>query len=148
MTQKQIYEIFKSFAKQHAMINDCMIGSYFKIDTVQHREYPIMNVTPKPSNGVVQQEVRSYDILFADILDTSETNLQEIWSDQEQNAYDFLRFYSATYGDTYLDLYDLRLNDNYTITPIYHLLVNDVAGVLLSITFISPMNTSRCIIPQ
>ena len=147
ITQKDLFEMFADFANTHAMINDFGIGSYFKIDTKQDRKYPLMWVTPKPTNFKPQENRYTFDLMFADILDTSETNLQDVWSDMEQLTQDFIRFFNTSYGQTAGDYYDVRLDDSYYKEPFLHLLDNEAAGYFLRITIITPANTSFCINP-
>jgi hypothetical protein len=139
--------MFQEFATQHGMINDFGVGTYYKIDTKQDRKYPLMWITPKPTNFKPQENRYTFDIMFADILDGSESNLQDVWSDMDQLAQDFIRFFNTTYGETKGDYYDVRLDVNYYKEPFLHLLDNEAAGYFLRITIITPANSSYCINP-
>ena len=148
ITEKKLFEIFQEYATNHGMINDFGVGDYFKIDTKKDRKYPLMWITPKATNFKPQENRYSFDVMFADILDPSETNLVDVWSDMDQLCSDFIRFFNVTYGQTSGDFYDVYLDSNYTKEPFLNLLDNQCAGYFLRITIITPFNTSWCINPQ
>jgi hypothetical protein len=148
ITLNKLISTFETFATNHTMINDFGCGSYYKIDTKQARKYPLMWITPTPSNWSTSENRFNFDIMFADILDPSETNQNEVWSDMEQLCQDFVRYLSTTYGVTSGELYDVRLDDAYYKEPFSHLLDNETAGYFLRITIITPANTSYCINPS
>jgi hypothetical protein len=141
---KQVIEKIKEFANGHGMINEVGVGSYYKIDTTT-RKYPLMWITPTPST-IVKTSIRlNFDIMFADILDGEESNLVDVWSDQLQNACDFVSYFATDGG--YED-FDLRLDEStVTIEPFMHLLDNECAGYFVRCTFVAPLALNPCANP-
>lgn len=144
MTQEKIFNIFEAFVSQHGQLKDFGVGSYFKIDTKEDRRYPLMWITPKPDNFKPQEDRFTFDIMIADILDSNETNLRQVWSDCEQIGQDFIRYFGTTYGYQSDEYYWLRLDTNYHKEPFMHLLGNEAAGYFYRLTFITTEDTSYC----
>jgi hypothetical protein len=150
ITVEKLVNIMKVFAFNHANLNTFGYGGYpYKVDTVQDLKYPFMWVTKTKDSNKIGQLNYSFQIAVADRLDSNEKNLLHVQSDCHQICLDFVRYYSRLYGAaTDDDLMDTMLQDNFQTAFIEHVLDNETAGCLLTVTFICPMNTSYCEIPQ
>lgn len=144
-TLKQLINKISDFANSKSIINEFGYGGYYKIDTKKDRKYPLLWMTLKPSYIKNTSIIYTVDIMFADILDGEESNLQDVHSDLIQLATDFVSYFSTDYG--ILD-YNLRLDESLVyIEPFMHLLDNETAGVFLRANFISPLSLNTCVIP-
>lgn len=148
-TFKTVINTILDFAKSHKQIKTADFGYFwFKIDTLKDREYPLIWISPVPSNLVNTQFNLKLQILVSDKLDPEQTNLTDVYSDTLQIAMDFVREYCATYSVN--DQQFWFDEKTITINP-FEPGKNDelyVAGWILNISIITELPLNPCSIPD
>jgi len=157
MTLEKLVNIFQVFVSggtidstyfyPHGILKDFGYGDYFKIDTVQSRKYPYLWVISNPSYVKGTSLQLTFTFVFADILDSNESNLLQVQSDMLQCATDMIAFYSTNfgYGMPGSTLFDIRLDESSVyLEPFLHLRDNETAGYIMRATFIMPQSLNFC----
>lgn len=141
-TLKQLLNKIESFANSHGQVRDFGVGSYYKVDTVAQRGYPLLWVTPQPSYIKGNSLQLTLHIMIADIIDGEESNLTDVWTDTLSIAVDLIAYFGT--WDGYPD-FNLRLDESSVyLEPFSHLLDNETAGYFVEATFIIPLSLNYC----
>jgi hypothetical protein len=146
-TLNQHIKLFSDFATNHQQINSFDFGDPWEWynsnkDNGEHLNYPAMFVAPGSTSVTEGLHTRTYTVFFCDLVRHAEQNEDDVLSDMELIALDFLSF--MVKGDVGAQV----SNRDASLNPFTERGVDYLAGYEISITIRQQFEYEDCNIPM
>ncbi len=140
-TYNQIIKSFKDIADSHLQVNSFGVGETWDLATSGTTQYPLVWAIPRDSSLQGKIFNSNWTLIFMDIQHSDLSDVDEIVSDQEQIALDFIaQLLKPNY------MFDFK-GDNISFNRFNERFDDLVAGVAIDITINSIFTYDRCAIP-
>lgn len=141
VTYNQIVDAFEDIATAHRQVNTFGIGDVWEVATSGTVNYPM--VWAVPQDGELSNKVynSNWTLIFMDLVHKDEHDENEVMSDMEQVALDFIaQLLNPEYA------FDFKA-DGITFKRFTERFDDEVTGVAIDITIRVPFIFDRCAIP-
>lgn len=138
-TLNNLVDIFLSIANDHEMIHSFGWGAEYDINAVTVENYPLLWVYANPATINDGSILYKFRFIFADIVDASQNNEREIYSDAIRVLQDIM--YQLR------DNYQLNISWGATVTPFTLQYADSLAGWFVDLSIDVPQTNSNCTAP-
>jgi hypothetical protein len=142
ITKNTIHKYFQDLADNHYQLKYFGYGDLSEVSVSEAVTYPLLWVTPTPSNVSGNTITYNYNIVVADRLEDGDLNKVEVESDTHQICLDILASFRQNTE------FDWELDKSSNFTPFIHRFKDQVCGHLMTLSFEVEFNYNECAIPQ
>ena len=148
MTLNKFYQLFKTIADDHQMINDYGFGPSYNIGDVRPMLYPFLWVEPinttvitgEPGTGYLTQTYQ-FKLYVLDKVDKGDDNFRQTSNDCDYILKTILSVLDQEY--LFIEM-GLRLQDDVSAEPVYEQLEDNSNGWETTLTLRMPMDYTPC----